>query len=310
MIDRYLLRYFLAVIDCGSFSKAARQSNVAQPTLSIGIAKLERLLGAVLFHRTSKRVQLTEAGSRFAAHARRIESEFNLAQAEILGLEPRPVLRLGVLATVPMALIAEALPAARQRGDMERLQIVSGNEREILQRLGRGQIDAAVSILRPSSGRFAGESLYTERYLLAVPSAHRLAEKASIDAEDLADETMIVRRHCEILAETSRHFTERGVRPFLSFRSTNDEQVLSLVQAGLGITVMPACYRTSGVVRPGLTGFQLRRTIGLLYAEHVERGQYADSPLLLELRARFADRREPAASPKPRKATPPKRTPS
>jgi DNA-binding transcriptional LysR family regulator len=49
MIDRYLLRYFLAVIDCGSFSKAARQVNVAQPTLSVGIGKLERLLGARLF---------------------------------------------------------------------------------------------------------------------------------------------------------------------------------------------------------------------------------------------------------------------
>jgi DNA-binding transcriptional LysR family regulator len=306
MIDRYLLRYFLAVIDCGSFSKAARQANVAQPTLSIGIAKLERLLGAVVFHRTSKRVQLTEAGSRFAAHARRIESEFNLAQAEILGLEPRRVLRLGVLATVPMAQIAEIIPAARGRGEIERLQIVSGNERETLQRLSRGQIDAAVSILGPSSRRFAVEPLYTERYLLAVAAGHRLAQKATIAAEELADETMIVRRHCEILAETSRHFTERGVRPFLSFRSTNDEQVLCLVQAGLGITVMPACYRATGILRPALTGFQLRRTIGILYAEHVEAGQYADSPLLAELRSRYADKREVSASPTPRKVTPPK----
>ncbi|HLZ99343.1 MAG TPA: LysR family transcriptional regulator, partial [Steroidobacteraceae bacterium] len=62
MIDRYLLRYFLAVIDCGSFSKAAKQLNVAQPTLSVGIGKLERLLGASLFQRTSKRVNITEAG--------------------------------------------------------------------------------------------------------------------------------------------------------------------------------------------------------------------------------------------------------
>jgi hypothetical protein len=78
------------------------------------------------------------------------------------------------------------------------------------------------------------------------------------------------------------------------------------VQAGLGITVMPACYRATGILRPALTGFQLRRTIGILYAEHVEAGQYADSPLLAELRSRYADKREVSASPTPRKVTPPK----
>jgi len=53
MIDRYLLRYFLAVIDQGSFSKAAVHCNVSQPTLSIGIAKLERLLSRPLFLRAT-----------------------------------------------------------------------------------------------------------------------------------------------------------------------------------------------------------------------------------------------------------------
>src|SRR3546814_1920653 len=75
MIDRYLLRYFLAVVDTGSFSKAAAQANVTQPTLSVGIGKLERLIGATLFHRTSRRVHLTEAGSRLLPHARRRSEE-------------------------------------------------------------------------------------------------------------------------------------------------------------------------------------------------------------------------------------------
>jgi LysR family hydrogen peroxide-inducible transcriptional activator len=101
MIDRYLLRYFLAVIDCGGFSKAAKQLNVAQPTLSVGIRKLERLLGAPVFNRNSKRVQITDAGSRLAAHARRIENEFNLAEAAVANLKPVRALRLGVLSTLP-----------------------------------------------------------------------------------------------------------------------------------------------------------------------------------------------------------------
>jgi DNA-binding transcriptional LysR family regulator len=287
MVDRYLLRYFLAVIDCGGFSKAAKQLNVAQPSLSVGIGKLERLLGAPLFRRTSKRVQITEAGSRFAVHARRIESEFNLAVASVAGMKPARELRLGVISTFPMALIAAAVGAARPTADGERLQIVPGNERELLQRLGRGQIDVALSIVRAESDRFTSEILFSEHYALAIHGDHPFAGESTIAAEDLSDNTMIVRRHCEVLAETSRHFTERGVRPFFAFRGSNDEQVLALVQCGLGVTVMPASYTVAGVVRPRLTGFNLRRRIGLLYAGHAGHLHHAESPILAALRERL-----------------------
>jgi DNA-binding transcriptional LysR family regulator len=288
MIDRYLLRYFLAVIDCGSFSKAAKQLNVAQPTLSVGIGKLERLLGASLFHRTSKWVHITEAGSRLAAHARRIENEFNLAEAAVVNMRPARALRLGVISTYPMSQIADTIKTARRSADGERLQIIPGNERELLQRLSRGQVDVALTIVRRDSDRFTAEPLFTEHYALAIPSGHPMADKASIAAEDLSDNTMIVRRHCEVLAETSRHFTERGVRPFFAFRGTNDEQVLALVQVGLGVTVMPACYAAKGVVRPLLSGFNLKREVGFLYAGHADHYQHAASPMLGALRVRYA----------------------
>jgi len=288
MIDRYLLRYFLAVIDCGSFSKAAKQLNVAQPTLSVGIGKLESLLGASLFHRNSKRVQITDAGSRLAAHARRIESEFNLAEAVVAKVRPVPTLRLGVLSTYPVSHLAETIRAARGVGQPERLQIISGNERELLQRLSRGQIDVALTILRHDSERFNSEALFTERYALAIHGAHPLVAKTTIAAEDLSADTMIVRRHCEVLAETSKHFTERGVRPFFAFRGTNDEDVLALVQSGLGVTVMPASYTLKGVVRPLLAGFELKRKMGLLFGGHTDQLQQSESPMLGAIRARYA----------------------
>jgi len=288
MIDRYLLRYFLAVIDCGSFSKAAQQLNVAQPTLSVGIGKLERLLGASLFHRTSKWVHITEAGSRLAAHARRIENEFNLAEAAVVDMRPARALRLGVISTYPMSEIADTIKSVSRSTAAERLQIIPGSERELLQRLSRGQVDVALTIVRHDSDRFTSEPLFTEHYALAMPSAHPLADQATIAAEDLSDNTMIVRRHCEVLAETSRHFTERGVRPFFAFRGTNDEQVLALIQAGLGLTVMPACYAAKGVARPLLSGFNVKRAIGFLYAGHADHYQHAAFPLLDAIRSRYS----------------------
>jgi DNA-binding transcriptional LysR family regulator len=82
MMKRTHLRQFLAVVETGGFTAAARRVNVTQPTL-VGIAELERLVGAPLFVRDRRNVRLTEAGNRLLAHARAIEREFRLAEASL-----------------------------------------------------------------------------------------------------------------------------------------------------------------------------------------------------------------------------------
>jgi DNA-binding transcriptional LysR family regulator len=86
-IGRYHLRYFLAIIDQGNSTKAAAACNVSQPTLSVGISKLENSLGRPLFTRSNRRVALTEAGSQLAAHARRIETSFAQAERAVAGTQ-------------------------------------------------------------------------------------------------------------------------------------------------------------------------------------------------------------------------------
>lgn len=263
MIDRYLLRYFLAVVDQGNFSRAAQQCNVSQPTLSVGIAKLERELGERLFLRSNQRVELTAAGARFLDHARRIEREFNLAQAAMGMAVEAPVLRLGVLRSISSASLAAAIAAC---GDgLGKIELIDGTERELAARLARGRIDAALTLVGRGDGRFAEEALAEEGYRLALPAGHPLAAQSSIEAEALADNVMIVRRHCEMLSETSRHFTERGVRPHFAFRSTDDDRVLAWVEAGLGITVIPESLARRGIATPRLAGFGQRRTIGFAW---------------------------------------------
>ena len=268
-MDRYLLRYFLAIVETGNFSRAAARENVAQPTLSAGIAKLEAELKARLFDRTNRRVHLTEAGSRFLIHARRIEHEFNLAQAAVSGAAQPQLLRVAVLSTLPTALVAEALAARSDRA--EQIELLEGSEREVVSLLDRGRADLALTTINPSTDRVPSERLHEEGYSLALPAEHRLAGAGGLDGEALADEVMMVRRHCEVLAQTSRYFTDRGVRPFFSYRGASDDRMLSLVAAGLGITVMPDSYRAEGVARVTLEGFTPRRTLGLCYAGEAAR---------------------------------------
>ena len=286
MLDRYLLRYFLAVVDRGNFSRAAAHCNVSQPTLSVGIAKLERTLGLPLFVRSNQRIALTEGGTRFLHHARRIEREFNLAFQSMGRADGLPLLRLGILSTVPGEIVAASV--ARTRPDRtHRFELLFGSERELTGHLAKGRIDVALSLVDRGADRFAESAILTEGYALAMAAGHPLEGCTEIAAERLADEIMIVRRHCEALAETSRFFTERGVRPHFALRSTNDERVMQLVAAGLGITVMPQCYRAEGVVRPCLAGFHLTRTLGWAAGPEAEALLADTPPLLLEIARRL-----------------------
>ena len=279
MLDRYLLRYFLAVVDQGNFSRAAQACHVAQPTLSVGIAKLERTIGRPLFVRSNQRVELTAAGTRLLAHARRIEREFHAAMRAMEIAAELPPFRLGVLATLPTTIVADAVAQARPGAD-HRFELLFGSERELIGHLARGRIDVALTLVDRGADRFLERPIVTEGYALALPAAHPLAPRSEIAAEELARETMIVRRQCEALAETSRHFTERGVRPHFALRSTSDDQVLPMIAAGLGLTVMPEGHRHPGVARPRLTGFAARRTIGWMVADHGEPLLATPPPLL------------------------------
>lgn len=266
MIDRYQLRYFLAVVDHGNFTRAAEACNVSQPTLSVGIGKLEDTLGTRLFQRNSKRVRLTQAGVGFLGHARRIESEFNQAERALSDVSADPLVRVGVLRSLPGTLLADIVVEMRRTDPATLVEFVEGSERELHAHLTRGRVDCALTLVERGGDRFREEPLYKESYALAVPADHPLAGESQIAAEALGDAVMILRPHCEALSETSRHFTDRGVRPHFAYRSTNDERVLQMVSAGLGVTVMPRGFAAPGVARPSLSGFDLSRTVGLAYS--------------------------------------------
>ncbi|MFL9841732.1 LysR family transcriptional regulator [Sphingomonas sp. ST-64] len=274
MIERYLLRYFLAVIDSGTFTAAAAQMNVSQPTLSAGIAKLEREAGTTLLRRTSQRVELTEAGAQFAVHARRIEREFNLAAAAVGGIAQPATVRLGVLTTIASGELAALVAQIAADAPGLTVELVEGSATVLAQHLARGRIDLALSAVHGEPGG-AAEALRSEPYLLALPAAHPLAGEAALPGEALAGETMIVRRSCEALSETSRYFTRRGIRPHFALRTPNDDRALAMVAAGLGATVVPASHRHPGVANPALIGFDLRRTLVLVRGEDAREGMAA-----------------------------------
>ena len=147
--------------------------------------------------------------------------------------------------------------------------------------LARGRIDMALTILRDNQTRFEAQPILTEGYALALSRRHRLADRASIAPEELIGETMLVRRQCEALPETSRFFTARGIRPFFAARTADESRAIAYVRCGMGITVMPECFTDPGIARPWLDGFTLTRRIGLLFADHASARRLREPARLL-----------------------------
>lgn len=287
MIDRYMLRYFLAVAESGNFSRAAKQVSVTQPTLSAGIAKLEKQLGARLFDRDTKRVALTPAGSRFLLRARRIAAEYDLALQELADAPEPRVLRVGLLRTIPTALVEDLVARHRRAAGGEVLELLDGSERDLAERLDRGRLDIALTVIRPHHARFRPEALRSERYLMVLPAEHPLASLETIEAEQLAEDRMIVRRHCEALPEISRFFSERGVRPSFVLKTTDDARVLAMVRAGAGIGMMPESFSDPALRFVRVADFDLQREIGLLYAAGSTALRYEASPFIALVRERY-----------------------
>jgi DNA-binding transcriptional LysR family regulator len=266
-MDRYLLRYFLAVAELGSFSRAAAKVNVTQPTLSVGIAKLEEQVGARLFERTTRRVSLTPAGSRFLTHARRITQDYEAALRDVAEAPRLKRVRAGVLSTIPARDLERVVALHAKQADGEALEILDSTERDIANRLSDGRLDVAVTILRPGLESFAQETLRDELYVLFVGASHKLSGVERVDGGQLAGETMIVRRQCEGLPEISRYFTSRDVRPAFSLRTLSDDRAMSMVAAGLGVTVAPSSFKRPDISAVALEGLELKREVGLVYSD-------------------------------------------
>lgn len=262
MIKRAHIRQFLAVVDAGSFTQAAQRIRVTQPALSTGVAELEKLVGSPLFVRNRRQIRLTEAGGRFLPIARDLERGFRAA--DDFGERPEAriaELKLGIIRSISSELLQAIVAALRPAFAIE---LTEGNESELRAAVGSGRIHMALVPLRSGESGPDRIALYEEPLVMFVAAGHPLAGRIEVSPEELAAETMIARRSCELLDATSRFFTRHGVRPRFALRSDSDERCLRMVAAGIGITTAPVSLAIDGVVPLKVAGYDFRRELGLL----------------------------------------------
>lgn len=165
------LRYFVAIADSGSFTKAAERVYVAQSALSHQLAQLEDELGTPLFDRSRRGVELTEAGQRFFPHAVSIlrQAEEALASARSTDQEPEGKVVFGIPHSASNALALPLLREVRQRLPKVTLELTEELTGNLTRQLRTGQIQLAVLFEDGQLGGFSVTRVLSEQLHLIEP---------------------------------------------------------------------------------------------------------------------------------------------
>jgi DNA-binding transcriptional LysR family regulator len=242
------LRYFIAVAEELHFGRAAERLCIAQPPLSQQIQQLERELGFTLFQRTQRKVQLTEAGRMFLDEAR--QTLINLEKAAQSG---RRIARgetgwlgVGFVGTATYAVLPAALSAFRaQYPNVELVlrELVSARQAQALR-----EKRIHLGLARPPllDEDFISEALVHEPLLAALPETHPLSHLDHLTLSALAAEPFILfprypkPSYADFVISTCE---QAGFQPTVAQEAAEMQTAISLVAAGIGVTLVPDCVR-------------------------------------------------------------------
>lgn len=255
------LRYFAAVAQYLNYSEASRRLHVAQPAISQTILDLEDELGVKLLLRTKRTVQLTAAGNAFlreteeilrrAAEAQRLTQRAARGEVGSLGI--------GFFGTAAAPILPALVQAYRRKFPDVELRLYELNPDQQLAAIDDGRIDLGFSRPLPPDRRteFEEEVVYTDRLAIALPAAHALARQKVVRLKSVAGEPFVQfhRKGApglfdEVIAVCRR----AGFSPRIVNEPNFMATVMTLVESGLGVSLIPRCVRSLNrplaVVRP------------------------------------------------------------
>ena len=250
------LRYFVAVAEERHFHRAAERLHIAQPPLSQQIKRLEQELDAQLFVRTTRSVELTDAGRVLLDEARRVLAAADRAASAVRHAASGELgtVRIGFVASAALGLVPRVLLAVQQRWPRLDLQLVEATTEEQLRALHHDQLDLGIAReVQEQLPDLVVRTLLKERLVVAMHESHALAQRSELALADLRDEAFIVlprTRASRLLDHIVGLCAAAGFRPVIAHEALQFPTILGLAAANTGIAIVPDAMRALRL--PGL----------------------------------------------------------
>ena len=255
------LQAFIAVAERGSFRAAADEIHLSAPALSRRIERLESALGVRLFNRTTREVELTGLGRAFLARARGAFDDLESASLGISAIGARQSGRVSV-GCVPSAAFY-FLPAVIRMFSEKypgiRLRIIDENDAIVAQSVIAGEADFGIGFMGARVPELDFEPLRADPFVLAVRRDHRLAARRTVTWAELeAERLMAASRSSGNRQLLDDALAQAGLRPTIVFEVNRVATLLGMVDAGLGVAVVPGLTLPSSM-HPTLVGIRLAK---------------------------------------------------
>lgn len=245
------IRYLTAVVDHGSFTRAAQVLHVSQPALSQQIKELEDRLGAQLLDRSGRQVRPTDRGAVYLRYVRRIQEELDEAARAVRDVEDLSIgsLRLGVTPTVANYLIGPLVQRFRTRYPGISLSIrVASQQEEIEPALRGDELDVGIGFGDMPVEDIEATPLHNERLALVVGAGRRPARKTIVTPAELsATPLALLDASFSIRRSVDRYFAQRGMRPEIVVEANSITVLIEIVRQTDVATILPANVAGDGL---------------------------------------------------------------
>jgi DNA-binding transcriptional LysR family regulator len=235
------LRSFQATARQLSFSKAAADLHLTQPCISKHIRSLEQILDVSLFHRSGRKVELTEAGETFLRHVQMAFQSLEKgveALALLRGLQTGR-LSIGAASTIGTYMLPQILGAFKQRFPGIEITLQIANKAGTLQRLLNGEIDLGFMGPPVKPKELEKKPYLVDELVLVMAPTHRLAGAGSVPARELKEEVFILRERGSGTREIMEEELAKAgieIKKFMELGST--ESIKQAVAANLGVSII------------------------------------------------------------------------
>ena len=242
-LDLRQLQALIAVAEEGTFSAAANRVFLSQPALSLQIKHLEESLELKLFHRTTRKVELTIAGQELLVTARRVIAELDHGITQLRDYSEcrRGRVAVAVLPSLASTLLAEAVPLFRRAFPGIRVAIRDGVADAVVEALKTGEVEFALGLPMQAEDEFAMTHLLMDRLVVIARREQFAPASPRLTWAELSRHPLIaMARGTSIRRLTDQAFGQLQQQPEPSYEVSYMSTAIALVENGEGITVLPS----------------------------------------------------------------------